>query len=298
MNGHGDEPREERPSEDQEADGDLGKRSRTLSRKGLQYAAEQKLRQTIALHERLRRVIRSVEGADSITDCALEDLATTAEEFKAVLQELLNLYEQDKYDDIEYKALLFGEKLELNHTYVLIDEIKIGKSNKQLETRSRDSRHSHHSRSLSSASTTSSAARIRALAEAAAARESAEYEKLIAEKEHTRREREVELERNREQEHAQHDKDLAVLSATRKVAVAEAKVRAIDLAMEEQEIEERGKIPGIPHAKTEERTLDWVQSNPNSVTQSLPKKLESKQQPETPKVPKVKDEGGKLFGLI
>ena len=122
MNGHGDEPREERPAEDQEVDGDLGKRLRTLSRKGLQYAAEQKLRQTIALHERLRRVIRSVEGADSITDCALSDLATTAEEFKAVLQELLNLYEQDKYNDIEYKAPLIGEKLELNHAYIFIDE--------------------------------------------------------------------------------------------------------------------------------------------------------------------------------
>ena len=147
---------------------------------------------------------------------------------------------------------------------------------------------------MSSASTTSSAARIRALLEAAAAQESTEYEKLITEKEHARREREVELERNREQERAQHDKDLAVLATTRKVAVAEAKVRAIELAMEEQEIEERGEIPGIPHAKTEERTLDWVQSNPNSVTQSLPEKLEGKQQPETPKVSKVKDEGGKL----
>ena len=80
-----------------------------------------------------------------------------------------------------------------------------------------------------------------------------------------------------------------MLSATRKVAVAEAKVRAIELAMEEQDIEERGEIPGNPHAKTEERTLDWVQSNPNSVMQSLPEKLESKQQPETPNVPKVKD---------
>lgn len=291
MSDHGDEPREERPSDDQEADGDLGKRSRTLSRKGLQYAAEQKHRQTIALHERLRRVIRSVEGADSITDSVLNDLTTTAEEFKAVLQELLNLYEQDKYNDIEHKAPLTGEKLELNHAYVLIDEIKISKSNKQLETRSRNSRHSHQSRSLSSASTTSSAARIRALAEAAAAREGTEYEKLIAEKEHARREREAELERNRKQERAQHDKDLAMLAATRKVAVAEAKVRAIELAMEEQEIEERGEIPGIPHAKTEERTLDWIQSNPNSVTRSLPEKLEGKQQPETPK---VKDEGSKL----
>ena len=111
-----------------------------------------------------------MEGADSITDCALNDLAATAEEFKAVLQELLNLYEQDKYDDIEYKVPLIGEKLELNHAYVLIDEIKISKSNKQLETHSRNSRHSHHSRSLLSASTTSSVARTRALAEAVSSR--------------------------------------------------------------------------------------------------------------------------------
>lgn len=57
-----------------------------------------------------------------------------------------------------------------------------------------------------------------------------------------------------------------MLADSRKVAVAEAKVRAIQLAMEEQEIEERSEIPGIPHAMTKERTLDWIQSNPNSVT--------------------------------
>ena len=36
MSDHGDEPYEERPADDQEVNGDLGKRSRTLSRKGLQ----------------------------------------------------------------------------------------------------------------------------------------------------------------------------------------------------------------------------------------------------------------------
>ena len=179
MSDHGDQPCEERPADDQEANGDLGKRSRTLSRKGLIYAAEEKRRQTIAIHELLRRVIRSVERADSITDSVLNDLATTAEEFKAVLQELQSLYEQDKYNVIEYKAPLTGEQLELKHSYVLIDEIKIIKSNKQLETRSRNSRHSHHSRSLSSASRTSSAARTRALAEAAAARETPNMKKSL-----------------------------------------------------------------------------------------------------------------------
>jgi len=65
----------------------------------------------------------------------------TAEEFKAVLQELQSFYEQYKHNDIVHKASLAGEQLELNHAYVLIDEIKISKSNKQFETRSGNSRH-------------------------------------------------------------------------------------------------------------------------------------------------------------
>jgi len=64
----------------------------------------------------------------------------TAEEFKAVLQELQSLYEQYKHNDIVHKASLAGEQLKLNHAYVLIDEIKISKSNKQFETRSGNSR--------------------------------------------------------------------------------------------------------------------------------------------------------------
>ena len=81
MSDHGDEPYEARPADDQEINGDLGKRSRTLSRKGLQYAVEEKRGQTITIHKRLRGVIRSVEEADSITDSVLNNLVTTAEEF-------------------------------------------------------------------------------------------------------------------------------------------------------------------------------------------------------------------------
>ena len=277
MNDHGDELNGGRSADDQEVNGDLGKRSRTVSRRGLQYAVEEKRRQTITIHERLRGVIRSIEGTDNshTTDSVLSDLVTTAAQLKAVLQGLQSLYEQDKYNDVEDKAPLTEEQLTLNHAYVLIDELKISQSNRLLETRSRNSRHLHRSRSLLSASTTSSAARIRALAEAAAARESAEYERIIVEKEHARKEREAELERNRKQERAQHDKALAMLAASRKVAVAEAKVRAIELAMEEQEIEERREIPGIPHVKTEDRTLNWVRSNPNSVGNPRPRNLKT-----------------------
>ena len=165
MSDHGDEPNAERPPDDPE------KRSRTLSQKGLQYAVERKRRQTITTHKRLQEVIRSDEEADNshITESVVSNLVTTAEQFKAVLQELKSLYEQDKYNEVEGKSPL-------------------EQSNKRLESRSRNSRHSHRSRSLSSASTTSSAARIKALAEAAAARENAEYEKNIAGKEHARKE--------------------------------------------------------------------------------------------------------------
>ncbi|XP_078380254.1 uncharacterized protein LOC144663213 [Oculina patagonica] len=61
--------------------------------------------------------------------------------------------------------------------------------------------------------------------------------------------------------------------------------------MEEQDIEDRREIPGIPNLKSKERTLNWVRSNPNSVTQSLPEKFETKRQPE---IPKVKDKDKKL----
>ena len=134
MSDHGDKPNEERLADDQEENRDVGKRLRTFSQKGLQCAAEKKHKQTITIHKRPRKVIISVERADSISDSVFNNLVATAEEFKAVLQEFQSLYEQDKYNDIEHKASLAGEHLELNHTYVLIDEIKISKSNKQLET--------------------------------------------------------------------------------------------------------------------------------------------------------------------
>ena len=109
---------------------------------------------------------------------------------------------------------------------------------------------------------------MRALAEAAAARESAEYERVIAEKKHARREREAEIERKHQRERAGYEKDLAILAANRKVAVANATLKAIEHAIEEEEIEIRCEIPEIPKVKSEVRTQDWVRAN--SVTQHPP----------------------------
>ena len=138
-------------------------------------------------------------------------------------------------------------------------------------------------------STTSSAARMKALAKAAAARESAQYEKLITEKEHERKQREAEIERKCEEEraqykrliaekeheckqreaeiereceeeHAQHEKELEILAANKKVAIADAKLKAIQDAVDEEEIDQELDLKEIPNAKSEERTFAWVHS--------------------------------------
>ena len=99
---------------------------------------------------------------------------------------------------------------------------------------------------------------MKALAEAAAARESAEFEKRIAEKEHERKKREAEIERTREQERASHEMEMAFLAAKRKIAIADAKLKAIEKAIEEEDTGDKIEIPGIPNAKSEERTSTWL----------------------------------------
>ena len=108
---------------------------------------------------------------------------------------------------------------------------------------------------------------MKALAEAAAARESAEFEKCITEMEHERRKRKAEIERTREQERANHQKELAFLTAERKIAIADAKLKAIKQAIEEEDIGDKIKIAGIPNAKSEERTFTWLNSTSSETRQ-------------------------------
>jgi len=62
---------------------DLGTRSRTLSRKGLQNAVEQKQHEVDILHGKLQGVIRSAEGLDHshCFDNVLSELVPLAENF-------------------------------------------------------------------------------------------------------------------------------------------------------------------------------------------------------------------------
>ena len=71
----------------------------------MQYAIEEKCRQTNTIHERLRGVIRSTEGANNsrISDSVLSDLVTTAEQFKAVITNTLleRMHETAAFSDNE-----------------------------------------------------------------------------------------------------------------------------------------------------------------------------------------------------
>jgi guanylate kinase len=71
--------------------------------------------------------------------------------------------------------------------------------------------------------------RLKALAEAAAARESDEYERVMTRKEHDCRKRELE-----------HAKEMAILIVDKKVAIANAKLKAIEEALQEEELGEKG----------------------------------------------------------
>ena len=228
------------------------KRIRTLSRKALENAVEDKHREIACVHKLLKETMQSAEELNEGSDfeSVLRDLQGVSEELRTKIGELQNLYTQDENNYLgDGEPLLTSESLTLDQAYKLVQEIKSRQSDKLLETRSRLSYQSNRSRISSRPSTASSAAKMKALAEAAAARESAEFEKRIAEKEHERMRREAEIERTREQERANHERELAFLTAERKIAIADAKLKAIEQA-----------ISGIPNAKSVERTSTWLNS--------------------------------------
>ena len=104
-------------------------------------------------------------------------------------------------------------------------------------------------------------AEAEAAAEAAAAREQAEHERLIAEKENEMKQREVDEEKRRQPARAQHEKDIAIMSANKRVAIANAKLRAIQESLAEEERYESPEFPDMDTTECPERTIAWVRSN-------------------------------------
>ena len=121
------------------------------------------------------------------------------------------------------------------------------------------SRHTRNTRRTRSSrtSTSSSSARRKALAESTAARKQAEFEQIMAEKESEKKQREAEEECHRQQRRAQHERDMAILEAEKRKAVADAKLKAIEQSILEEETP--SPLPeqfGVEDARS--RTLSWV----------------------------------------
>ena len=72
----------------------------------------------------------------------------------------------------------------------------------------------------------------------------------MAAKEHDSRQRELD-----------YAKEMAILTADKKVAIANAKLKAIEEVLQEAELAERIRLPEVPMVRVEERTGDWVNSN-------------------------------------
>ena len=276
------------------------KRKRAMTQKALEYTVESKQRNARSLEDKLCRITRSIEALDpkSCTGNMLRELVTATEEFDLIQFELEGLYKQDKYGVYEGQALLVSENTTLRQARELITKIKIAqKSDKSSETtsvRSHDSRRSHASR----ASTSSSVARLKAAAEAAGAKEQAEYERLIAEKENEVKQREAEEEKRRQQACAQHERDIAFMSPNKRVAVANARLKAIQESMLEREIDDPLELPNMDITDCQERTMAWVHSSTPEANDMLPSRVphtpidgHTHESPYTPKVRHTPEDG-------
>ena len=144
----------------------------------------------------------------------------------------------------------------------------------RLDSVSQTSGKRSRSRISSSRHSSSSSARRKALAEAAAAKQEAEFDRLLAEKERERMEMAAEEERRRQSHLAKFVHDKAVLAANKKAAIAEAKLKAIEQAIEDEEDDKITlvTIPGVTEpVDSEQQTQAWInkQENPQETLKTL-----------------------------
>ena len=193
----------------------------------------------------------------------LEALQQAYIKYEGILRDINRLADQDKWGEAGARILKINEASKTYLTYastaIKVAKIRHAQTNVTSETLSVSSRHTRNTRRSRSsrASTSSSSARRKALAESASARKQAEFEQIMAETESEKRQREAEGEVDRQQRRAQHERDMAILEAEKRKAVADAKLRAIEQSILEEETP--SPLPeqfGVEDAKS--RTLSWV----------------------------------------
>jgi len=163
------------------------------------------------------------------------------------LNELTELYQQDQWGDYEEEAKLTTEYSKLERAGNIIKQATDGCHHEVSSQVSRKSRRSSTSR----ASTSSSSARRNALADIAAARKQAEYDKLIAEKDNARK-----------VQQAQYELEMAKLAADKVEAIASARLLAIEECLDEEEFKDLD-LPGDPDPEDHECHVNtWMQNHP------------------------------------
>ncbi|KAK3699295.1 hypothetical protein QZH41_006443 [Actinostola sp. cb2023] len=249
------------------------KRQRSLSRKALQNEIENKRKELGSDANVLQNAFDNALGKEEHDDLRLLQDAT--EKYKETLLQLTELYQHDKWGDYEEEAKLTMEYSRLERAHGVITQARDSQDHDRRSHTSRQSRHS--SISHSSCRSSASSARRRALTEASAAKKQAEFDKLIAEKERTRRLREAEEYRKKEERQAQHDLDMALLTADRAKAIADARVEAIERCInEELDIENEQDLGTTNNQRlelsdeqvkrnAEERVRSWVDTHPNTL---------------------------------
>ncbi|XP_068674641.1 flotillin family inner membrane protein sll1021-like [Montipora foliosa] len=237
------------------------KRQRQPSRKALQNMIQSTTvelsRRAKALRSEVENVYTALRGNTATVDeSALQALT---QKYKEILTELECLYAQDKWGDISAEAETVRQA-----GFANLEEARtaLNKAKSQCYEDDRVSRKSQHSSRVSSSRSSRSSTRAKALAEAAAANKQAEYDRIIAEKQHLRR-----------QQEATYERDMALLAADKLAAVADAKLAAIENCIQEEE-RSQSHAPSRKDVSEDarHRTEKWVdaQNSTNPLDTTLP----------------------------
>ena len=238
---------------------------------------ESKLEEAEKLSNKLKSSLQLEELGDQTDHDYLPGLELLAVAYNNTVLELIELYKQDKTNELQEGKLAAHEKY-LNYVNMLVNKIKNRLSDKLSEksqsheqatkaTRSVKSSGSWRSRS-SSISTTSSAARLHALSEATAAKKEAEYERAIAQRKRELKRREIEYKH-----------ETAFLSAAQKEVVANARLEAINGALIDDPEERINVCATENHTLSRKRVNDWVNASA----------IEKSPLPRTDQAPHIKD---------
>ena len=159
---------------------------------------------------------------------------------------------------MQREATLISGKLSLRYA---LEVLHLRKNAKKSREKCRIGSHNSHRSRSSLASTSSSTTKMRTAAEAAAAVEQADYEGLIAEEENEMKQSEAEKEKRRGHALTQYQRDVAIMSANKRVVVAKAKLKAIQESIVEGELGDPPNIPDMDITECLERTVAWVNTS-------------------------------------